>query len=124
MGGDRLNYPTEHQTQPPMTQPANEAPFDPPLFSVAWYRKRAEQVRYNGETVSRYNYFLAIADAIERTQMENAQDPPLRDGGGISAAPYPGEPGGDQEPTEDCPRCGLHPLVCNCEDEGGLPSGG
>lgn len=43
---------------------------DQPLFTAEWYRKRADEVRYNGETVSRYNYFIAIAEAIERTKLE------------------------------------------------------
>lgn len=36
----------------------------------AWYRKRAEEVRYNGKTVTQYNHFLGIAEAIERKNME------------------------------------------------------
>ena len=36
--------------------------------SAPWYRKRAEEVRYNGKTVSQYNYFLGIAEAIELTE--------------------------------------------------------
>jgi DNA-directed RNA polymerase subunit RPC12/RpoP len=38
--------------------------------SAAWYRKRADEVRDNGRTVSQYNHFIGIAEAIERTLSE------------------------------------------------------
>ena len=49
---------------------ASTSLFSP--FSEEWYRARAEDVRYNGKTVSQYNYYLAIADAIQRTKLEAA----------------------------------------------------
>ncbi len=33
-------------------------------FTAQWYRNRAEEVRHNGEKVSKCNHFLGIAEAL------------------------------------------------------------
>ena len=37
-------------------------------LSAEWYRKRAEEVRYSGKTISQYNHFLGVAEAIEQAE--------------------------------------------------------
>lgn len=44
--------------------------LSPPPCSAEWYRKRAEEVRHNGKTVSQYNHFLGVSEAIERAELE------------------------------------------------------
>ena len=50
--------------------------LSPPTCSAEWYRKRAEEVRHNGKTVSQYNHFLGVAEAIEYTELGAESDCP------------------------------------------------
>ena len=43
-------------------------------LSAEWYRKRAEEVRYSGKTISQYNHFLGVAEAIEQAETVKGTD--------------------------------------------------
>jgi len=78
--------PTPTMQNPETTQTAGSRRLPDAPGSAAWYRKRAKGVRYNGRTVSQYNHYLGIAEAIEMTQL-NCQPNDRSAGAADTSAP-------------------------------------